>query len=147
MPDEFKTRGGDHGWWSTTVDFYLKLWEAIGLNVNRTSAAPEDPAFETWLRGRLESHPYQIRRAGKLCGTFARGDEAMRRAQHMGPAAEVWHVGPKYQVLDYMTQSLVRSDRAKAVKGGMSSGTAYRGQTTKIVTHRKVVGIVERRVH
>ena len=87
--------------------------------------APEEPAMVSHAAKTIETHPYAIVVAGKVCGVFTRGDEALRRARKMGPHAEVWHIGHGWRAVEGSECFVVRADRARG-KSAHLSGTTLR---------------------
>jgi hypothetical protein len=75
--------------------------------------APEEQVFQRHASETIETHPYALVVGNKVCGLFQRGDDVVKRAQHMGPKAEVWHVGWKHRRVEGAECQVVRSDRAK----------------------------------
>lgn len=85
--------------------------------------APAEQLFQRHAAETIETHPYALVSGGKVCGLFQRGDDVVKRAQRMGPKAEVWHIGWKHRYVEGADCQVVRSDRARGPSAHLSGSS------------------------
>jgi len=85
---------------------------------------------------------FEIRIGDKVHGVFSRLDDAIKRAQHMGPRAWVYLKREIRRELKYAEQILVKKD-----KSGHSALGVARGRHSEVLRHYVVVGVVAERVY
>lgn len=133
--------------WSTIFRWYEQFqgtimsprvtWQPGERELARCGLKPEE---REQLHVALEGSPYVVKVGERVCGIFAKREQAANVVTRMGTRAQLYHVGARYAWVEGATMVLPRSDRAR----GPSSVLA--GQGTKTVRHRVIVGYDEQRI-
>lgn len=89
----------------------------------------------------IETHPFVLKLGTKVRGRYARAEDALKRAAHMGRNASVFHVAVLYRNLDGAELVLSRKDRARGASSHL------KGMSHTVLRHRVPCGVSEHRIY